>query len=50
MRWAINEFFFQDIQVLVIQIEAHLQGAIGHTSLALQEIDDLGKNVIEGHG
>jgi hypothetical protein len=45
----VEEFLFEDIQVLVIQIEAHLQGAIGHASLAFEEVDDLGKNFIEGH-
>jgi len=47
---GINQFFLEDIEVLVIQIQAHLQGAIGYPSLALQEVDDLGKNCIEGHG
>ena len=47
---GINQFFLEDIEVLVIQIKAHLQGAIGYPSLALQEVDDLGKNFIEGHG
>jgi hypothetical protein len=46
----VEEFFFEDIEILVIQIEAHLQGAIGDSSLAFQEVDDLGENLIEGHG
>ena len=45
----VEEFFFQNIQVFVIQIEAHLQGAIRYPSLAFEEVDDLGKNFIEGH-
>src|SRR6516165_9482311 len=32
-RVHIEEFFFEDIEVLVIQIEAHLQSAIRHPSL-----------------
>src|SRR5262245_28817290 len=46
---SVNQFFLEDIEVLVIQIEAHLQGAIGHPSLAFEEVDDLGEHFIEGH-
>src|SRR5262245_44253292 len=45
----IEEFFFEDVQVLVIQIEAHLEGAIGYASLAFEEVNDLGEHFIEGH-
>src|SRR5437867_6470724 len=47
---SINQFFLEDIEVLVIQIEAHLQGAIRHTSLAFEERDDLLEYCIECHG
>src|SRR5262249_11219578 len=46
---SVNQFFLEDIEVLVIQIEAHPQGAIGHPSLAFEEVDDLGEHFIEGH-
>jgi hypothetical protein len=45
----VEEFFFEDIEVLVIQIKAHLEGAIGHPPLAFEEVEDLGENRIEGH-
>ena len=45
----VEEFFFEDVQVLVIQIEAHLEGAIGYASLAFEEVNDLGEHFIEGH-
>src|SRR5262245_36937405 len=49
-RVHVEEFFFEDIEVFVIQIEAHLQCSIRYPSLAFEEVDDLGKNFIEGHG
>jgi hypothetical protein len=45
----VEEFFFEDIQVLVIQIEAHLEGAIRHPALTLEQCEYLGENLIEGH-
>src|SRR6266699_3824232 len=47
---SINQFFLEDIEILVIQIEAQLEGAIGHTSLAFEERDDLLEDFIECHG
>ena len=46
----VEEFFLQDFEILVIQAEPSLEGTIGHTSLVFEEVNDLGKNVIEGHG
>src|SRR5215813_8663058 len=37
-HWVhVEEFFLEHIEVLVVQIEAHLQGAIRHSSLTLEE-------------
>src|SRR5215475_5128061 len=47
---GINQLFLEHIQILVIQIEAHLQCTIRHPSLAFEEREDLGENFIEGHG
>src|SRR4029450_1372957 len=46
---GINEFFLEHIEVLVIQIEAHLQGAIRHPSLAFEERNNLFQDVIKRH-
>jgi hypothetical protein len=46
----IEEFFFEGIQVLVIQSKTHLQGSIGHPSLTLEQCENLREHVIEGHG
>src|SRR5215813_13668180 len=43
----VEKFFFEDFEVLVIQIEAHLQGAIGHPSLAFEERDNLFQDVVK---
>src|SRR4029450_3909994 len=46
---GINQFFLEHIEVLVIQIEAHLQCSIGHPSLAFEEGDDLFEDVVKRH-
>jgi hypothetical protein len=45
----IEEFILQIVEVVVIKIEASLEGTIRYPSLAFQEVDDLGENLIEGH-
>lgn len=47
---GVDQFFFEDIQILVIDVEAHLERAIGHTSLAFEEGDNLIKNIVQRHG
>src|SRR6516165_8708396 len=37
------------IEILVIQAKPYLEGRIRHASLAFQEVDGLGENLIEGH-
>jgi len=46
----VEQFFLQDIQVRVIQIEAYLQRSIGHPSLAFQKGYDLFQDVVKRHG
>jgi hypothetical protein len=46
----VEELILQVVEVGVIEVEASFQRTIGYPSLALQEVDDLGKNFIEGHG
>jgi hypothetical protein len=45
----VEEFILQVVEVVVIKIEASLEGTIRYPSLAFQEVDDLGENLIEGH-
>jgi hypothetical protein len=44
-----KDFVFHVVEVVVIEIEASFQRTIGYPSLAFEEVDDLGKNCIEGH-
>jgi hypothetical protein len=46
----VEEFILQVVEVVVIEVEASFQRTIRYPSLAFEEVDDLGKNVIEGHG
>jgi hypothetical protein len=50
LRSGEQDFVFQVVEVVVIEVKASLEGTIGYSSLAFEEIDDLGKNFIEGHG
>src|SRR4029450_653856 len=45
----VEQFFPENIQVLVIQVEPHLQGAIRHPALALEERNHLCEDVVKGH-
>src|SRR5215813_6971774 len=45
----IEDFFLQVLDIVVIDIKASLDGTIRYPSLAFEEVDDLGKNVIESH-
>jgi hypothetical protein len=45
----IENFFLQVLDIVAIDIKASLDGTIRDPSLAFEEVDDLGKNVIEGH-
>jgi hypothetical protein len=42
--------FLYTVEVVVIEVKASFQRPIGHASLACQKVDDLGEEVIEGHG
>jgi len=49
-HWVnIEDFFLQVLDIVVIDIKASLDGTIRDPSLAFEEVNDLGKNVIEGH-
>jgi hypothetical protein len=45
----IEDFFLQVLDIVVIDVKASLEGTIRDPSLAFEEVDDLGKNFIEGH-
>jgi hypothetical protein len=49
-RVHVKEFILQVVEVVVIKVEASFQCTIGYASLAFEEVNDLGENVIEGHG
>jgi hypothetical protein len=46
---GVNQFFFEDIQILIIQLETHLERSIGHTSLAFQKGNDLFEDFVKRH-
>jgi hypothetical protein len=45
----IEDFFLQVLDIVVIDIKVSLYGTIRYPSLAFEEVNDLGKNFIEGH-
>ena len=45
----VEKFILQIVEVVVIEVEASFQRTVGYPSLAFEEVNDLGKNVIEGH-
>jgi hypothetical protein len=50
-HWVhVKEFILQVVEVVIIKVEASLEGTIGYPSLAFEEVDDLGEHFIEGHG
>jgi hypothetical protein len=46
----VEQLLLEVFKVLVIQIKPSFQRPIGHTPLALEQVEDLGEKVIEGHG
>jgi hypothetical protein len=46
----VKEFILQIVEVVVIEVKASFQRTIRYPSLAFQQVDNLGENVIEGHG
>ncbi len=45
--WMISAFSI--LQVVVIEGKPTLQGSVGHSAFALEEVDDLGQDFIERH-
>jgi hypothetical protein len=45
----IEDFFLQVLDIVVINTKASLDGTIRDPSLAFEEVNELGENVIEGH-
>jgi hypothetical protein len=45
----IEQFFFESIELLVIQVELDLQRSIGHPSSAAEEVDHLIEHRVEVH-
>jgi hypothetical protein len=45
----IEEFCLQVLDIVVVDIKASLEGTIRYPSLAFEQVNDLGENVIEGH-
>jgi len=48
-RVHVKEFILQVVEVVVIEVKSSLEGTIRYPSLAFEEVNDLGENVIEGH-
>jgi len=48
-RMCEKQLVLQVVEVVVIEVEASFQRTIGDSSLAFEEVNDVGKNVIEGH-
>jgi hypothetical protein len=46
----IEDFFLQVLDIVVIDVKASLECPIRYTSLAFEQVNDLGENLIEGHG
>jgi hypothetical protein len=46
---SVDDFCFEVLDVLVIEAKPAFQGTIGHTDLALELCENLGKDVVEGH-
>jgi len=44
-----NDFIFQVLEVGVIEVIPTLDGSIRHPSLALEEVNDLGEDVVKRH-
>ena len=42
-RVNVENFIFQVVEVVVIEVEASFESTIGHSSLPFQECDDLGR-------
>src|SRR5439155_8711418 len=49
LRRGEKDFVFQVFEVVVIEVKTSFEGTIGYPSLAFEEVNDLGKNFIEGH-
>jgi hypothetical protein len=45
-----NQFLFQVVEVVVVNVKPSFQRPIGHPPLALEQVENLGEEVIEGHG
>ena len=46
---CLDDLCLEGFEILVIEAKPYLEGRIRHASLAFQEVDDLGENLIEGH-
>src|SRR5262249_17114612 len=46
----IQEFIFQIVEVVVIEVKASFQRTVGDTSLTFEQFECLGEDFIEGHG
>jgi hypothetical protein len=47
---AINEFFLQILQDVIVQLELALEGTIGHASAALEQSNCLVQQLLKSHG
>jgi hypothetical protein len=45
-----QQFVLEVFEVGIIDLKASSQRAIGHPPLALEQVENLGEEVIEGHG
>jgi hypothetical protein len=47
--WDLDEFGLQFMQVIVIEVKPALKHPIGHPLLVLEEVEDLGQDLIRRH-
>jgi hypothetical protein len=47
--FGVDEFVFDPLDVVVIDVETQFESPIGHPPFTLEESEDLGENFIEGH-
>jgi len=49
LRRGEQDFVFQVVEIVVIEVKSSLEGTIRYPPLAFQEVDNLGEHLIKGH-
>jgi hypothetical protein len=47
--FGVDEFVFEPLDIVVIDIETQFESSIGHSPFTLEQRKNLGEDVIEGH-